>query len=371
MKSAVRIFGVGLWWWGIAAVGFAIGGCARKPVPPLKFNAEETLRHLGEERKLVVFFNGPALEELRVRRPVWLMESDAQGQSERVRAMVQAAQNPVLFRQLDRQEHFGVLLLAGDPIQSRPLLEHLWKSGDWSLEWADAFALVYRRGNQTEALPQRVGQVREGWRVLENRERAERLALLGDRLVAAKRMTEARAVLDEGTSVMGGHPPVLAAEGRYRLERGEWDQAVAFSDRALRADPNHRPSLSVKAQALYFSKRFREAYRVSQRLLADSPEDPLMLFAHAKIAHEVGAYSEELEVLNRLIAAAEAQKRSTSYYRVFLGRVLAKTGNGDGAIRELSLALQDPELAAKEREFAEDTLRRVRMRLEELTPQAP
>jgi tetratricopeptide (TPR) repeat protein len=346
----------------------ALVGCEQKPSVPLTFNAVETFRYLGEERPWVMFFNGPALEELRARRPVWLKESDVQPQADRVRAMVQATQNPRLFRQLDRQEHFEVLLLAGDPIQSRPLLEHLWKSGDWSLEWADAFALVYRRGAQTEAIGSHLKQVREGWRPLENRERAERLALLGDRLVAAQRMKEAREVLDEAAGVLGGHPPVLAAEGRYRLERGEWDQAVSVTDRALRVDPSHRPSLSVKAQALYFSKRFREAYRISQRLLADSPGDPLMLFAHAKIAHEVGDYPEEKAVLQRLIEAAQDQKRSTAYYRVFLGRTMAKTGDGEGAIREFTMALQDPELPAKEREFAEDALKRVRMRLEELPP---
>lgn len=200
---------------------------------------------------------------------------------------------------------------------------------------------------------------------MEKRERAERLAALGDRLVGARRMDEARSVLEEAGSVMGGLAAVLAVEGRYRLERGEWSKAVAFSDRALRAHPGHRPSLSVKAQALYFSKRFREAYGISRRLLEDSPEDPVMLFTHAKVAHEVGEFAEEIRVLERLIELAGKQKRSTGSFRVFLGQAMAKTGDGEGALRELSLALQDPELAKSERDFAEDALKRVRVRMVE------
>jgi tetratricopeptide (TPR) repeat protein len=277
--------------------------------------------------------------------------------------MAQAVQNPKLFRQLDRQEHFDALLIAGDPNQSRPLLDHLRKSGDWSLEWADAFALIFRRGGERDQLGERLKEVRLGWVGLPVQERAERLAVLGDHLVAAGRMDDARGVLDEATSVMGSLPAVLASEGRYRLERGEWAKAVAMADRGLKTDPRHRPSLSVKAQALYFSKRFQEAYQLSKQLLEDSPKDPLMLFAHAKIAHEIGGFSEEIEVLQRLIEIVEDQKRSTSSYRVFLGQAMAKTGDGDGALRELSLALRDPDLPSQEREFAEDALKRVRAKL--------
>ncbi len=306
------------------------GGCSPKTSSVLVFSGDESLRYLDANGRNAIYFNGPAYPELVLKKPAWFRAEDLNPNSERIRAMAQAVQNPKLFRQLDRQEHFDALLIAGDPNQSRPLLDHLRKSGDWSLEWADAFALIFRRGVERDQLGERLKEVRLGWVGLRVQERAERLAVLGDHLVAAGRMDDARGVLDEATSVMGSLPAVLASEGRYRLERGEWAKAVAMADRGLKTDPRHRPSLSVKAQALYFSKRFQEAYQLSKQLLEDSPKDPLMLFAHAKIAHEIGGFSEEIEVLQRLIEIVEDQKRSTSSYRYFWGRRWPRRGMAMG-----------------------------------------
>jgi hypothetical protein len=114
---------------------------------------------------------------------------------------------------------------------------------------------------------------------------------------------------------------------------------------------------------LYFSKRFQEAYALSARLLKDAPEDPLMLFSHAKIAHEVRALEEEILVLRKLIDIAERQGRQTSWYRIYLGQAFGLTGDGEGAERELGAALQDSELPEEQREFASDALARVRSKV--------
>jgi tetratricopeptide (TPR) repeat protein len=359
-----RVLGLGA----ILAAGGMVGaGCRRhaaekRPLPNL------VLEFLGQNPPRTVYFNGAAHGALVLAKPEWLAASDYDPRGERVRSMAQAAQNPKLFRQLDRQEHFDAILLAGDPLQYRPLLEHLIKMGDWSLEWADAFGLVYRRGREETVSMERIRGVPRQWESLEAETRASYLSAFASHLTAAHRTEAAREMLDLAFVASPNSPAAWASEGAYRLARGEWAPALAAADRALRGDKNFRPGLSIKAQALYFSKRFGEAYALSCRLLQDAPDDPVMLFAHAKIAHEVRALQEEISVLRKLIGIAEKEGRSTAWYRVFLGQALGITGDGEGALRELGAAMQDPELPPEQREFAKDAFERVKTNLGKLAP---
>jgi hypothetical protein len=106
-------------------------------------------------------------------------------------------------------------------------------------------------------------------------------------------------------------------------------------------------------------RRFNQAYEISRGLLLEAPDDPVMMFNHAKIAHEVRALEEEVDLLRRLIAVAEREERSTSWYRVFLGQALATTGKGPESLQEFRQALQDPDLPKEQRAFAEEAVRRV------------
>jgi len=98
-------------------------------------------------------------------------------------------------------------------------------------------------------------------------------------------------------------------------------------------------------------------------LLEGSPEDPVMLFVHAKIAHEVRSIQEEIEVLRKLIGFAEREKRSTSSYRVYLGQALAMRGEGEEALRELDAALADPDLPPDQLDFARSARGRVELKV--------
>lgn len=339
-------------------------GC-RGQGTPLLVSPAQTLEYLESNPPKNLYFNGAAHGALVVANPGWLAQEDRDVRSERVRAMAQAVQNPKLFRQLDRQQRFDVLFLAGDSVSYKPLMDHLVKSGDWGLEWVDAFGLIYRRGKEEAVTMERIRSVAARWESLPLREHAGLLAALAERLVAARRADAAREMLDRAVKVAPNSPAVWAAEGGYRLARGEWAQAVAAADRALKADAKCRPALSVKAQGVYFLKRFQEAYQLSGALLADSPDDPLMLFSHAKIAHEVRAFQEEISVLQKLIGIAEKEERPTSWYRVYLGQAFGTTGDAEGALREFGAALADPELPVEQREFAMDALKRVQSRVGE------
>ncbi len=289
------------------------GGACSRALPVQEHSPVAAMERLEATGAKTVYFTGAAFAALVGKTlqnpPPWLPSTDREAASPRVRAMAQAALDPKLFRQLDRQERFDALILAGDPVRYRPLQEHLLRTQDWTLEWVDPWCLLYRRGKvepltaeKTKELAARLVQGKGG-------ARAQSLAAMAERLVGARRFEEALALLGQAREADAGEPAVWTAEGSYRLARGEWPQAVAMADKALSLDKDWAAAKAVKAQGLYFSKRYEEAYQLSRELLEGAPEDPVMLFAHAKIAHEVRSLQEEVEVLRKLIGFAERESR--------------------------------------------------------------
>jgi tetratricopeptide (TPR) repeat protein len=343
------------------------GGACSRARPVQEHSPVAAMEQLEATGAKTVYFTGAAFAALVGKTlqnpPPWLPSTDREAASPRVRAMAQAALDPKLFRQLDRQERFDALILAGDPVRYRPLQEHLLRTQDWTLEWVDPWCLLYRRGKvepltaeKTKELAARLAQGKGG-------ARAQSLAAMAERLVGARRFEEALALLGQAREADAGEPAVWTAEGSYRLARGEWPQAVAMADKALSLDKGWAAAKAVKAQGLYFSKRYEEAYQLSRELLEGAPEDPVMLFAHAKIAHEVRSLQEEVEVLRKLIGFAEREKRSTSAYRVYLGQALAMRGAGEQALVELDAALADPELPPDQLDFARSARARVDLKV--------
>jgi tetratricopeptide (TPR) repeat protein len=338
--------------------GLFLCACSRTlPHDPSR-DAASGLAYLERSEVKSVYFNAAALPVLLKAPPTWLAPADREPGSEHVRSLAQAAMTTKLFRQLDRQEHFDALLLAGDPVQFKPLSDHLLKTGDWTLDWVDAWCSIYRHGSASLSR-EKIFEIARQWDSKPSSERASALALMVERLVAASRLEEAGEMIQQATTADGSVASVWTAEGWYRLARGEWTQAIAAADHALKLNSKSRVAQSVKAQGLYFSKQFEQAYLLSRNLLEDAPEDPLMLFTHAKIAHEVGAIQEEVGVLRKLIGIAERERRPVSWYRVYLGQALALTGDGPGALKEFDLAQADPELPEEQRDFVKSARARV------------
>lgn len=344
------------------AAFLALSGCSQAP-SGLPLNMAPVLEHVGAMGVKNVYFNGSAFPSLVKTAPSWLAAADRVATSERVRSMAQAALNPKLFRQLDRQERFDALLLVGDPVQFRPLLEHLIKTQDWALERVDPWTLVYRRGGVESFTKETIWKEVGRWEGASAGVRATAAAAIAERLVAAGRLEAAGEVVERAQKWAPANAAVCTTEGWYRLARGEWKQAVAAAEKALKSDKKYRPALSVKAQGLYFSKKFEEAYQLSRELLAEAPEDPVMLFTHAKISHEVHAFQEEVEILRHLIVLAEREKRSTCWYEVYLGQALAAIGKGEEALQNFDRALADPDLPADQRDFAKSARAKVYLRL--------
>lgn len=148
----------------------------------------------------------------------------------------------------------------------------------------------------------------------------------------------------------------------WHSQRGEWKEALACADRALRGKFEPLSAVATKAQALYAMKEFSAAYDLSQKLVERVPDDPGILFYHAKIAHEAHAFRAEIEALEELIALAESARRPVAGYCIYLGQAYAAVSDGKRSIAAFTRALSDPELPEDQREFAEDNIQRIKSR---------
>ena len=309
-----------------------------------------------------LYFNGAARPWLLAQRADRLTTEDRDERSDRARAMVQAVQNPKLFRQLDRQRRFGTLLLTGDPSQYRPLLDHLLEAKDFAPVYVDATSVIFQRDAARSWDAGDLAAVRAKFAQSPVREQAKFLALTGGKLVALRRAEDARKLLDEALALNPKSKEAWSGLALLHMNRGAGKEAMEAADKALAIDGKFLPALATKTQLLYASKYFSDAYDLSTKLVERVPDDPGILFYHAKIAHEAHAYRAEIKALVKLIAMAEAAERPTAGYQVYLGQAHASAGDAKPAAEAFSKALADPELPEDQRDFAEDNLARIRKR---------
>jgi tetratricopeptide (TPR) repeat protein len=309
-----------------------------------------------------LYFNGPAYDWLRSRRPDLLPPEDRAGPTDRTRAFAQAVLAPPLFRQADREQRFDALLFLGDPSQYRPLLEHLVTTKDWSLSYVDHWGMVFRRAGAPVWKLADLEPVRARFAGASARARAMFLAQTGLKLVTARELTAAQQVLDEAAQLDARLPDVWNGRAVLHLQRREYAEAIAEADRALALDKDHLPSLATKTLLLYGTRQFSDAYALSSQLIARLPEDPNLLFYHARIAHEAHAYSAEVEALKKLIARAEDENRPLSGYQLYLGQAYVALGDGPGAIDAFMNVLNDPDLPQDQRDFARENIARIKKR---------
>jgi len=311
----------------------------------------------------VLYFNGPARPWLVQQRADLLNPELLDENSDRARAMTQAVQSPKLFHQLDRQYRFDALLLVGNPSQYKPLLDHLVETKDWTLRYADHTSLVFRR-NAAKAwdLADFDQQVRARIAGKAPEVRATVLALTAVRVEAAGFPKPARQLLDEASGLAPRLPEVANAFATYDMARGQFREASVQVERALSSDPDFLPAMATKAQLLYGTKRYSEAYDLSRKVIARLPQDPVVLFYHAKIAHEAHAYEAEIATMEKLIALADQEGQPLGGYRLYLGQAYASTGDAKRSVDSFMLALDDPDLPDDQRSFARENIVRIKKR---------
>ena len=307
-----------------------------------------------------IYYNGPARPWLLAQRADLMMPDDRDANSELSRAFVQAVENPKLFRQLDRKHHFDTLLLVGDPSQYRPLIEHLMEAKDWTLTYLDHTSLIFKRAGAREWQPSDLDALAPTFPSA--RDRAAFFAQTAVRLLAVRRGADAKACLDKAQALDDGLPEVWNGIAIFRMNRGEWTPAMTKVDRALALDANFLPALATKTQILYSTKKFSAAYDLSRKLIEAYPNDPGLLFYHAKICHEAHALTDEIRTMRRLVDLAEKAEWPATGYRLYLAQAYAKDGQARPAIEEFNRILADADISKEQRTFAEDTLAQIKER---------
>lgn len=262
--------------------------------------------------------------------------------------------NVPVFRQLDRKLRFNSLVLGGDPALFFPLLQHLRDTGDWTLVYVSDLLMIFQR------LPEKAWTVAHVARIekkIADLPEAERLAIylrLAGQLQALRELDRSKQLIDEAVAL---HPKSAVAQiqlARYYAQKRDLPQALKATDRALNEDSKSFNALFLKTQLLLSMGKGADAYPVSKKLMSNNSNDPQVLYLHAKVAHEVRALSEELEVLGKLVRLAEAAGQPTATYRVYYGQALSADGQPDKAFQQFDAALKTDELPPDQRKFAEE-----------------
>ncbi|MCE9612117.1 MAG: hypothetical protein K8R23_18110 [Chthoniobacter sp.] len=309
-----------------------------------------------------LYYNGPAFEWLRLRRPDLLAAEDRAGVTKRTQAFAQAVLAPQLFRQLDREQRFEALLLVGDASQYRGLLDHLAETKDWSLSYVDNWGMIFRRGGVRAWKMEDLQPVRARFARSGARDRAMFLAQTGVKLAAAREFNTGRQLLDEAVQVDRNLPDAWSGLASYYLQRAEYGEALKAVDRALEIEQEHLPALATKSLLLFGTRRFAEAYEISSKVIARLPDDPNLLFYHAKISHEAHAYQAEIEALQKLISRADDEERPVSGYQLYLAQAYTAAGEAKSAIDAFMNVLNDPDLPQDQRDFARESIVRIKQR---------
>lgn len=355
MKAAMKKWIV---WAAPFLLSFFLGCDVEMRPLPLGFRpAIQQLEGLQIKRLMVV---GSASVEVAALHPDWFPKADVFGGKSAMRMYARAAQDPALFRQMHRQIGFDAVWVSGDLGTSGPLLESLVADDEWIPTYTDHQGVVFRRSSVAKGLPLEIGPTESTG--LSRSDLARVKAAIAVNLSALRRGADAKRVLLEAKDASSGEVDVRVAEARLELDDGRWDAALAAVSGALGMRRNYVPALSVRARALYASGRFAEAFSSSRKLVERSGGDPLVLFNHAKIAHELRIFGEEIETLKNLIDVVERDGGWSAGYRIYLGQAYAAIGEGDLALQELNAVAADSSLSADQKAFVEEALEKLRSR---------
>ena len=333
--------------------------CFHKRQPPLNTNISTPALAVETLDAQSVYFTLPAREYLSAKKPQWVAAHDSEDDR---RDFLQAEQNPSLWRQLDHKYHFDAALLCGDPGEYSKLMEHLIASKDWTLTYVDHTSFIFRR---PPAKPWSMNACRAIMDKFANYPGPDRSAFLtqfAGKMLAIGQIDLAKQQLDESLPLDSKSPETWTQLAVYESRRAKWNEALADVAQALAIDGDYSHALSTKAQVLYSAKQFGAALDVSAKLLEANPDNPNVLFFHAKIAHDARAYRQEIPTLKHLVEIVEKQKQPTAGFRIYLAQAYARDGQAEASLQEFEKALAEGGLSADQREFIDESVRTIKSR---------
>ena len=266
---------------------------------------------------------------------------------------------PSLWRAADRQSRYTAVWLLGEKSDHAPLARHLGESPDWRLAAVDATGALFLRAPRTGEFATEPAQqaAREMWG---GANRSSFLAGASLASLAANALPEAGELSIAAVRHSDLSAPAAAARARVLVSLGEVRGALEQSERAIQLDPSLPLAWEVRTEALLHAGLTDNAYAAAQRAAALAPGDTGTLWLAARAANAANGFQTEAELLERIVALADARGGDSAFYRLYLGQSYAKQGLARPALRELSAAAAAPSLTAEQRRELEEEIALIR-----------
>ena len=289
-----------------------------------------------------VYYTLSAHDYLVAKKPQWITDHNT---PEALQDFFTAGQDGAYFRKLDRQFHFDVILLCGDPSEFQPLLNYLVTQPDFTHVYLDHTSIIYMRSPAAKWSPESLGPLHDRFANYPRFDRAQFLTMLSSKLDAAGDPTRARQYLNESLSLDKDSPLTWTQLAHNAAQTGDVKSAMDDTDRALKLDENDYYALITRIHLLESLNRNEEALHFSSELLKTHPDDTMLLYKHVMIADKAFNYTEEIAALTHLIDLVSAQKRSVAGFRIYLGQAYERDGQVQPALDEFQKALDEGTLS--------------------------
>ncbi|MEO6053353.1 MAG: hypothetical protein ABIP97_05005, partial [Chthoniobacterales bacterium] len=335
----------------LLAVKSVIGGWEMLSTDSRLLAPLDLLKFATKQKADNIYFNPYAWRFVRPLHTEWMPKESAALWKE-------AAENPSIWRKMDRAHRFDLVLLSGPTVEFKPLLDHLMSSPDWILVYFDNGGFAFARQSGQKPIPPTSADLSARFTSPSNKAKA--LAQAAMQCAVLQNYEKANALLRDGEVINSNCPEIFTTQAYIHLERQNWSAAINNANKALAQNPTSLTALQIKAQALLKNKDPDQAFLVSREIITLYPDDFYSLLLHAQIANTAHAYQSETRSLERVIEIAEKNEFPTAVYRVFLGQSYAKQGMGRPAIEQLDIALKDPSLSEEQRKQVRESLATVR-----------
>jgi hypothetical protein len=293
-----------------------------------------------------VFINSPALAASHLLAPSLVSRAPDAA------SLTELTASPVRWREEDRRDPFTAILLSVPLEGSRPLVEMLAASPEWSLAQINNQGLLYRRGAVRETPPSAAPTfVTKRDEALYGAQSAMVMHFLGKNKTARELMAQAR-------HTSPNDPLVLTQSATLAAAFKQWPTTKKESSLALRQDSSSTQARYLLALAQLETGNISGAAKESATLFAKNPRDPSVLWLEARISREANDPTAEIAALETLLTLAQKQKEEPTIIHIHLAQAWAKRGFATQALANYNAALQGRLTPAqrKELENARETI---------------
>lgn len=266
--------------------------------------------------------------------------------------------DPGKWRQAARERQWQTVILAGPPAEYQALLDHLAASPDWRLAYVDNQGFLFVKGSGADVPAPVLEEIREPSEI----EQAVYLAQLAERFDSLQWNGPSRSFLAQAFELAPQHPDVLSHAASIAARNKRWRDALKYSDMILKDRPADVHARLVRVLALDETGRGGEALDALDELRASLPEDPYILFLHARLCRKANDYARESSSLQQLIRLTELRGESAADYRIYLGQSLAKQGFARQALEQFQAVLDSGRLNAEQAKMVRDAMEAIQAR---------